>query len=186
MSLRKLSALFNALYNEYIIRTKGNEFYAKKRGVKIGQNCSIYTKHFGNEPFLIEIGNNVTLADDVKLITHDGSGSLFGREYRFRRIEIGNNVFVGMNSLILLGVKIGDNVIVGAGSVLTKSVPPNSVVAGNPARIISTYERFVEKSRDKFPHCDDFAEGSFEERIGSVLDSEMRPELEFEHNYSTK
>lgn len=175
----------NALYNEYIIRTKGNEFYAKKKGVKIGKNCFIYTKHFGNEPFLIEIGDNVTLASEVKLITHDGSGSLFGREYRFRRIVIGNNVFVGMNSLILLGVKIGDNVIVGAGSVLTKSVPPNSVVAGNPARIITTYDSFVEKSRDKFPHRDDFANGSYEERILSVVDPEMRPQLKFE-NYSTR
>ncbi len=49
---------------------------------------------------------------------------------------IGNHVWIGENALILKGVKIGDNSIVGAGSVVTKDVPNNSIVAGNPARII--------------------------------------------------
>lgn len=177
MTVRKLRALIQSIKNELIIRFKGKESYARYKGVKMGNNCSIYTKHFGTEPFLIEIGNNVTLAQDVKLITHDGSGTLFGRMYRYRRIVIGNNVFIGMNSIVLLGVKIGDNVIVGAGSVLTKSVPPNSVVAGNPAKIIMSYDKYLENSREKFPHREDFPEGSFQEQILSVLDQSMRPEL---------
>src|SRR5690606_35980431 len=114
-----------------IIHLRGYDYYARYIGVKIGTNCRINTKHFGTEPFLVEIGDNVTIASDVKLITHDGSGRLFEKVFRYRKIIIGNNVFVGMNSILLLGVEVGDNVIIGAGSVVTKSIPPNSVVAGN-------------------------------------------------------
>lgn len=54
----------------------------------------------------------------------------------FGRIQIGNNVFIGMRALILKGVTIGDNVVIGAGSVVTKKIPSNSVYAGIPARRI--------------------------------------------------
>ena len=62
-------------------------------------------------------------------------------------IEIGNNVFVGSDVIILPNCKIGDNVIVGAGSLITKDVPDNSVVAGIPARVIETFETFANKRK---------------------------------------
>jgi acetyltransferase-like isoleucine patch superfamily enzyme len=53
-----------------------------------------------------------------------------------RPIHIGDNVWIGMNAVVLKGVTIGDNSIVAAGSIVTKDVPPNTIVAGNPARIV--------------------------------------------------
>lgn len=175
--MKKLVSLYNKIKNLLIIHLKGKEHFARSKGAKIGENCSIRTKYFGTEPYLIEIGDNVTIAADVKLITHDGSGSLFGRRFRYRKIIIGNNVFIGMNSIVLLGVKVGDNVIVGAGSVLTKSIPSNSVVAGNPANIIMTYEEYAARYKDIVPKKTDTIEGDFEEQVYRTLDQSMRPKL---------
>lgn len=82
-----------------------------------------------------------------------------------------------MNSIVLLGVKIGDNVIVGAGSVLTKSIPSNSVVAGNPAKIIMAYEEYAAKYKDIVPKKTEIIEGDFEEQVYSTLDHSMRPKI---------
>ena len=57
------------------------------------------------------------------------------------------NVFIGMNATILKGVDIGDNVVIGASSVVTKDVPADSVVVGNPARVISDIDSYLEKRR---------------------------------------
>lgn len=165
--------------NFCIINFRGKEYYARYAGVKIGKNCSIHTRYFGTEPFLIEIGDNVTISADVKLITHDGSGRLFGRMFRYRKIAVGNNVFIGMNSIVLLGVEIGDNVVVGAGSVITKSVPSNSVVAGNPAKIIATFDAYVSKNADLFPRESDIVGINQEERINSISDPSMRRPMTF-------
>lgn len=72
-----------------------------------------------------------------------GTSDLFGKIY------IGENCFIGARSVILYGVTIADNVIVAAGSVVTKSInESNVIVAGNPAKVISTWDKFAEKSKD--------------------------------------
>ena len=103
-----------------------------------------------NEPHLISIGLGTTVAGNVEFVTHDNSISkvLPNTTDLFGKIIIGNNCFIGARSVIMYGVTIADNVIVAAGSVVTKSVPEsNVVVAGNPARVISTWEEFAEKSK---------------------------------------
>ena len=110
--------------------------YFRKCGAIVGKNCRIYSDITTSESYLIYIGNNVTISNDVQILTHDNSvikvipdcTDIFGM------VRIGNNTFIGARALILPGVKIGDNCIVGAGSVVTKSVPNGSIVAGNPAR----------------------------------------------------
>ncbi|MDR2119194.1 MAG: acyltransferase [Tannerellaceae bacterium] len=130
------------------------EKYARHSGVKIGKDCRIYTVRFGSEPFLISIGNHCTITSGVTFITHDGSTWLHrdekGRRYYYAPIEIGNDVFIGANTLILPGIKIEDNVIVGAGSILTKSVPSGVIVAGNPAKIIGSYDELKRKRLETF------------------------------------
>ncbi len=137
------------MHQEFIWITKGGAYYAKSIGVSIGKNCRIFTRRFGTEPFLIEIGNNVTITKDVIILTHDGSTWLFndqqGRRYMYRKVKIGNNVFIGVNSIIMPGVCIGDNVIVGAGSIVTKSIPSGSIIAGNPAKIIGDFFDYKNK-----------------------------------------
>ena len=100
--------------------------------------------------WLIEIGDNVTLATGVKLLAHDASTSLIDKVgTKIGRITIGNNVFIGAYSIVLPGVTIGDNVVVGAGSVVTKDIPSNSVVAGNPAAFICSFDEYSRKHVDK-------------------------------------
>ncbi|MDO4893230.1 MAG: DapH/DapD/GlmU-related protein [Eubacteriales bacterium] len=67
----------------------------------------------------------------------------------FGTIEIGNNVFIGMNTIVLPGVKIGNNVVIGAGSIVSKDIPNNSVACGIPARVIETLDEYYCKNKDK-------------------------------------
>ena len=123
--------------------------YAKYKGVEVGNDCRVYTRFFGSEPWLIKIGNKVTVSPKVQFITHDGSTWLFedekGRRQLYRRVEIGNEVFIGMDSIIMPGVRISSNVIVAAGSVVVKSVPSGTIVGGNPAKIIGDYYNYKER-----------------------------------------
>ena len=64
-------------------------------------------------------------------------------------VYIGNNVFIGMGATILMGADIGDNCIIGAGSVVKGTIPPNSVVAGNPARVICNLDEYARKRRSR-------------------------------------
>jgi acetyltransferase-like isoleucine patch superfamily enzyme len=108
------------------------------RGSFIGHNCSLA---IGKR---IEIGEGCLLSTDVALRDYDGhptdpADRAAGRPAAaedVRPIVLGDNVWVGTRALILKGVRIGDNAIVGAGAVVTRDVPPNAVVAGNPARVI--------------------------------------------------
>jgi maltose O-acetyltransferase len=97
---------------------------------------------------LIEIGNNVTLAPNVILLAHDASLKMLCGLSKLGRITIGDNVFIGANSVILPNVSIGSNVIVGAGSVVTKDIPDDSVYAGNPARYIRSISEIKEKNME--------------------------------------
>jgi acetyltransferase-like isoleucine patch superfamily enzyme len=124
------------------------ENYARNIGVKIGANCSINTRHWGTEPYLIEIGNHTQITSEVWFYTH-GGGWVFREKYPdfdfFGKIKIGNNVYIGNHALILPGVTIEDNVIVGAGAVVTKSIPSGVIVGGNPAKIIGRIEDYEKK-----------------------------------------
>ena len=104
-----------------------------------------------NEPYLITIGDNTVISGDVELITHDFSISRLncGISNLFGKIVIGRNCFIGNGATILYGVTIPDNVIVAAGSVVTKSVDEsNVIVAGNPAKIVSKWDVFLEKHKE--------------------------------------
>ena len=139
-----------------ICNYKTRAIILRKCGVKIGENSEIYPSvNFGSEPYLIEIGNNVRITDNVKLTTHDGgmwvlrnNGKIKNAD-RFGKIVIGNNVHIGIDSIIMPGVHIGDNVIIGAGSIVTKSIPSNTVAVGVPCRPIETIDDYYKKNKDK-------------------------------------
>lgn len=128
-----------------------NEQYAKFIGVKIGGGNFIAGKdHWPSEAYLITVGSNCMITAGVKIFTHGGA-QVARRKYPnydvFGMVEVGDYCYIGTNSLIMPGVKIGNGSMVAAGSVVTKSVPPNMVVGGNPARILCTVDEYIERNK---------------------------------------
>jgi maltose O-acetyltransferase len=83
----------------------------------------------------------------VRLVAHDASTKLYLGYTKFAKISIKENCFIGHSVTVLCGVTIGPNSIVGAGSVVTKDVPPNTVVAGSPAKIVCSLEEYLARHR---------------------------------------
>lgn len=122
------------------------ELYRKK-GVEIGQNTEIYNTSIDSlRPFLVTIGDNVLITGS-RILTHDASTKKFLGYTKLGSVTIGNNVFIGFGCIILPGVTIGNNVIVGAGTVVSKDIPDNSVVVGNPMRVVGTLDANLAKNR---------------------------------------
>lgn len=137
------------LIKEFLYRLRG-EFTTEKliaMGMKVGKNFSrlggviLDPSHC----WLIEIGDNVTLAPRVHILCHDASTKAFLGYTKIGRVTIGDNVFVGAESVVLPGVTIGSNVIIGANSTVTHDVPDNMVVAGSPARVLCSLEEYLNK-----------------------------------------
>lgn len=153
--LNKLIFLFT-----YYIVCQGNLLrYLLSNGVRVGRGSELFNQleNYGSEPWLIEIGENVTITRGVYFICHDASSRLFRKSLensskygnRFGKIQIFDNCFIGINSIIMPDVKIGPNSIVGAGSLVLKDVQPNTVVAGVPAKKIATLDEYQEKYKNK-------------------------------------
>lgn len=117
--------------------------------IHLGNNCEINFNCVFLDCNLITIGDNALIAPNVQLYTvyhpvnakDRFSESLQDKDFTFCKsmtapITIGNNVWIGGNSVILPSISIGDNVTIGAGSVVTKSIPSNSLAVGNPCRIV--------------------------------------------------
>ncbi len=148
--------LFLKLYYRFL-QTWSNatrERYARLVGVKLGKDCRLYSTNFGSEPYLIAIGDHVTVTKGVRFITHDGGLWVLRNEYPsadyIRPIIVYDNCFIGVNSIILPGVTIGPNAIIGAGSVVSRSIPPNCVAVGSPARVIGTLEKYRQHIYESF------------------------------------
>lgn len=172
--MRLLSAVWRRIQR---FRLGGSE-YARWRGVTVGRDCRILSHRFGSEPFLIEIGDRVTVSTNVMLLTHDGATWLLrdekGRRYRAAKIRIGSDVFIGYGSIIMPGVHIGDRVIVGAGSVVTRSIPSGTVVAGNPARFVCTFDDYADRD---YATDADMRGATPQERMRSIAEDAPRPML---------
>ncbi len=118
-------------------------------GLTVGKNFCRQEKTLIDQShcWLITIGDDVTLAPRVHILAHDASTKNALGYTRIGLVEIGNNVFVGASSVILPGVTIGDNVVIGANSVVSRDIPSNSVAVGSPAKVICSYEDYIEKKR---------------------------------------
>lgn len=151
---------------------------AISNGLTVGKNVNVQGECILDPayPWLIEIGNNVTLASRVYILTHDASSKMSLGYSIIGKVIIGDNVFVGANTTILPNVVIGNNVIIGAGSVVTHSVPSNCVVAGNPAKILQPMEDFIEKRKKMMKQCEAFDESYslFAQNIDGQKKKEMK------------
>lgn len=145
------------------------------RGMKVGKNTNIYSWSGmdGNWPWLISVGNNVTISSDVTILAHDASPCMVGCHTKLGRVTIGNNVFIGAKSIILCNTTIGNDVIVGAGSVVVSNLESGYVYAGNPAHKICSINDYAKKHQrlnnerpdlSKIRKWDDWDSSSLEER----------------------
>lgn len=128
----------------------GRISYFKSIGGTIGTGGRfIGNIDFGSEPYLITIGDNVSITSS-SFVNHDGGVWVFRNDLPkidvVKPILIGNNVFIGAGCTILPGVCIGDGVVIGAGSIVTKNLKSNAVYAGVPAKFIKSMQDYKESS----------------------------------------
>lgn len=136
---------------EILYRIRG-EFTTKKlisMGMKVGKNFKRLNGVIldPSHCWLIEIGDNVTMAPNVHVLCHDASTKQFLGYTKIGRVNIGNNVFIGAETVILPGVNIGNDVVIGANSTVTKDIPDGVVVAGSPAKMICTLDEYLSKEK---------------------------------------
>jgi len=123
--------------------------FVRSQGIEVGKGTIFYQPETveidKQRPWMVTIGEYCKITRGVIILQHDYSRSVLRRVYgdivaESKRTIIRNNVFIGMNSIILMGANIGNNVIIGAGSIVSGNVPDNVVIAGNPAKIIRTLD----------------------------------------------
>ncbi len=164
----------DALYEYNVLKPsqvqERRDFLAKIFG-KIGKNCNILPpfkcdygfrievgeNFFANYNFIVldgnycRFGNNVWIAPNVSILAAGhplyAPDRIAGYEYAFP-VTVGNNVWIGGSCTIIGGVTIGDNAVIAAGSVVIRDVPPDTLVAGNPARVI---RKITEEDRKRYP-----------------------------------
>lgn len=144
------------IISEIMARVRGE--YTLKRLIKLGlqvgegccmeRGCIIDNSHC----WLIHMGNYVHMAPRVHILAHDGTTKASLGYTKIGRVEIGNYVDIGVGAIILPNVKIGDHVLIGAGCVVSKDIPSNSVVVGNPCRVIGSMEELVAKNKERMKH----------------------------------
>lgn len=150
-----IDLLNQSLYRR-IVRAVLRKFGMEVRGLPLWVSSRAHFDYRGG----IVLGDRCVISDGVRLLTHDYSMSLVAERLghlnvaddlvRSAPIEIGDQAFIGMNAMILPGVKVGAGAVVGAASLVTKDVPADTVVAGNPAVVISGTEAYWERSQAKF------------------------------------
>ena len=126
---RLLLASFLRLFRVFILKIKKYDVSYSS----IIEGSVVLDKLF---PEGIHIGENTLVASGVTILSHDHCKRVHNNEPFLVDTYIGNRCFIAVGAIILPGVKIGNEVIVGAGAVVTKDVPSNTIVAGNPAKII--------------------------------------------------
>ena len=166
-----------------LCRPDGEEWAAylktQKKLHAIGEHCSIQTNVEITDPRYVRIGNNVRMSG-CTLFGHDGSVNMLNRAYGIKldsvgKIEIRDNVFIGHHAIIMPNVEIGPNAVVAAGAVVTKSVPPDTVVGGVPAKRICSLAESVARlqaSTSILPWVD-----LINERAGS-FDPALQPRID--------
>lgn len=131
-----------------------SEFLAMLRyyGIVVGEDTYISPNAIIDftRPSLVTIGNNCYLNSGFNLLTHDWVAGVMRHVYgeflnSSGRVTIGNNVGTGYNVTILKGVTIGDNVFIAANSLVTKDVPSNCVIGGQPAKVMCTLDDYRQK-----------------------------------------
>ncbi len=120
-----------------------------RNGMKVGKNFKRLNDVIldPGHCWLIEIGDNVTMAPRVHVLCHDASTKQWLGYAKIGTVKIGSNVFIGANTVILPGSRIGDNVVIGAQSLVVGDIPDNSIAVGCPAKVITSLGDYLKKMK---------------------------------------
>lgn len=156
-----------------------------KDGLIIGENFNVQEGAIidPGHCWLIEIGDNVTLAPRVHILAHDASMKKSLGYTKIAKVSIGNNVFLGASVIILPGVRIDDNTIVGAGSVVTHSLLGGGVFVGNPAKKLYSYEEWILKEKESMKNSILYDESYKIDKISKDNKEKMKRDLEYKSGY---
>jgi len=155
--------------------------YFRSKGAKIGDGVEIYgatLSTFGSEPYLISIGNYVTISHAVDFITHDGGMRVarvrYPGAYLYGPIEVADNCFLGAHSILLPGATVGEGTVIGSGSIVAGSIPAGVVAVGAPARPIRSVEDYIREKRALWIDTGGLAPKAKEELLVRSLLNEYR------------
>ena len=145
----KLSRFINLYGCEIGDNTKIGAFVEVQKNAKIGKNCKISSHTFVCEGVTIEdkvfIGHGVVFINDSYPRAATVEGSLQTEaDWKVEKTLVKKGASIGSGATVLANVTVGENAIVGAGSVVTKDVPPNTIVAGNPATVLRKIDQIME------------------------------------------
>ncbi len=131
-----------------------------ERGLVIGNNFKMMGEVIldSDHCWHITIGDDVTLAPRVHILSHDASTKTHLNYTMIGKVTIGNRVFIGASAIVLPGVTIGNDVVIGAGSVVSRDIPGNSVAVGNPAKVIGSFENYLERKKNEMESYPCFGE----------------------------
>lgn len=150
------------LIKTFLYRMRGDHTTEQliKMGMKVGKNFARLNGVILDPAhcWLIEIGDDVTLAPRVHILAHDASMIHYLGYAKIGRVVIGNRVFIGAESVVLPNVRIGDDVIVGANSTVTRDLESGFVYAGNPAGKICSISEFIKRNKELMEVCPCFGE----------------------------
>lgn len=151
----RLSKFINLYGCEIGDETKIGAFVEIQKNASVGKRCKISSHTFICEGVLIEdnvfIGHGVTFINDSYPRATTLEGNLQTEaDWKIERTVIKKGASIGSGTTILCNTNIGENAIVGAGSVVTKDVPPNAIVAGNPAKVLRYIEQATEGDNEHF------------------------------------
>ncbi len=171
-----LDPLYSLLERVRLLRYRIRIRDLVSRGLVIGNNVTISPTAYIDRsyPYLIHIGDNSSLANDVRILSHDATPFKFTGGYtRLGKVEIKENCFLGEKTVVLPGVTIGPNVLVAAGSVVNRDIPPNSCVAGVPARVYAKFEDLIERHRGQVENRDIFEYVDLSGQVGRSLQEQV-------------
>lgn len=161
MNIRQIRIRLMKLYLK-LFRRKADPYLftriLQEEGIQVGSHTVFFDPHTQTidreRPWMLKIGDYCKITRGTTILCHDYSRSVLRRAYgevigEAAETVIGDNVFIGVNSVILMGAHIGSDVIIGAGSVVSGHIPDRCVAAGNPARVIRTLDEHVSRRREK-------------------------------------
>lgn len=157
--MNKIKRILKKIFLKERYDSESYRAYLIKNGVKVGKGTFFFapknTSIDIGRKNLIEIGEYCKITGGVTILSHDYSRSVLRMKYgellaEAQKTVIGDNVFIGINTTILMGTTIGDNVIVGANSLVKGKFPDDVVIAGNPAKIICTLEEYYLKRKASY------------------------------------